>query len=219
MCRSLVEILISRNLARKDNPFPLFILYISRSYLFQVLQNKNDLMWASLVAQLVKTRVRSLGWEDPLEKEVATHSGILAGKIPWTEEHGRLQSRRSQRVRHDLTTKSPPPKGQSTNVFPAGLPCFPDFSADSHLQGLSKQGERNTKRKKKLRLKIAHCADQTPSDAAFCLFCPHFLCPFSLNLQYVFLPTALLTIPPLFLANAYSVFTRLAGNATRKMKL
>ena len=63
------------------------------------------------MAQLVKTPVRSLGWEDPLEKEVAPHSGILAGKIPWTEEPGGLQSRRSQRVRHDLTTKSPPPKG------------------------------------------------------------------------------------------------------------
>ena len=38
-----------------------------------------------------KTRVRSLGWEDPLEKEMATHSSILAWKIPWTEEPGRLQ--------------------------------------------------------------------------------------------------------------------------------
>ena len=53
------------------------------------------------MAQLVKTPVRSLGWEDPLEKEVAPHSGILAGKIPWTEEPGGLQSRRSQRVGHD----------------------------------------------------------------------------------------------------------------------
>ena len=52
--------------------------------------------WASLMAQLVKnlpamqeTRVQSLGWEDPLEKEMATRSGILAWKIPWTEEPGR----------------------------------------------------------------------------------------------------------------------------------
>ena len=52
---------------------------------------------ASLVAQLIKnlpevqeTRVRSLGWEDPLEKEMATHSSILAWKIPWTEEPGGL---------------------------------------------------------------------------------------------------------------------------------
>ena len=52
----------------------------------------------SLVAQMVKrlptmreTQVRSLVWEDPLEKEMATHSSILAWKIPWTEEAGRLQ--------------------------------------------------------------------------------------------------------------------------------
>jgi len=52
--------------------------------------------WASLVAQMVKnlparqaTRVRSLGEEDPLEKEMATHSSILAWRIPWTEEPGK----------------------------------------------------------------------------------------------------------------------------------
>ena len=45
--------------------------------------------------------VRSLGREDPLEKEMATHSSTLAWKIPWTEEPGRLQSMGSQRVRHD----------------------------------------------------------------------------------------------------------------------
>ena len=48
-----------------------------------------------------ETRVPSLGWEDTLEKEMATHSSILAWKIPWTEEPGRLQSMGSQRVRHD----------------------------------------------------------------------------------------------------------------------
>ena len=48
-----------------------------------------------------ETGVRSLGWEDPLEKEMATHSSNLAWKIPWTEEPGRLQSMGSQRVRHD----------------------------------------------------------------------------------------------------------------------
>ena len=47
------------------------------------------------------TWVRSLGWEDPLEKETATHCSILAWKIPWTEERGRLQSMGLQRVRHD----------------------------------------------------------------------------------------------------------------------
>ena len=50
------------------------------------------------------TRVRSLGWEDPLEKEMATHSSILAWKIPWTEERGRLQFMKLQRVGHGVTT-------------------------------------------------------------------------------------------------------------------
>ena len=65
-----------------------------------------------LVAQTVKnlpvireTRVRSPGWEDPLEKEMAAHSSILAWKIPWTEEPGGLQSTGSQRVGHNLATK------------------------------------------------------------------------------------------------------------------
>ena len=48
-----------------------------------------------------ETWVQSLGWEDPLEKEMATQSSILAWKIPWTEEPGRLQSMGSQRVGHD----------------------------------------------------------------------------------------------------------------------
>jgi len=48
-----------------------------------------------------ETWVRSLGWEDPLEKEVVTHSSTLAWKIPWTEKPGGLQSMRSQRVGHD----------------------------------------------------------------------------------------------------------------------
>ena len=61
--------------------------------------------WASLVTQMVKnlpamweTWVRSLSWEDALEKEMATHSRILAWRIPWTEEPGRLQSMGLQRV-------------------------------------------------------------------------------------------------------------------------
>ena len=63
---------------------------------------------ASLVAQMVKrlstmqeTQVRSLGWDDPLEKEMAAHSSILAWKIPCTTEPGRLLSMGLQRVRHD----------------------------------------------------------------------------------------------------------------------
>ena len=48
-----------------------------------------------------ETLVQSLSWEDPLEKEMTTHSSILVGRIPWTEERGKLQSMESQRVRHD----------------------------------------------------------------------------------------------------------------------
>ena len=62
----------------------------------------------TLVALMVKnvpaiweTQVRSLGWEDPLEKEMTTHFTILVWRIPWTEEPGRVQSMGSQRVRHD----------------------------------------------------------------------------------------------------------------------
>ena len=52
-----------------------------------------------------ETWVRSLGQEDPLEKETATHSSILAWEISWTEEPGRLQSMGLQRIRHNLVTK------------------------------------------------------------------------------------------------------------------
>ena len=48
-----------------------------------------------------ETRVQSLGWEYPLEKEMAIHSSTIAWKIPWTEEPGRLQSMGLQRVGHD----------------------------------------------------------------------------------------------------------------------
>ena len=67
--------------------------------------------WISLVAQMAKhlptmreTWVRSLGQEDPLEKEMATHTSILAWRIPWMEESGGLHSVGSQRVRHDWVT-------------------------------------------------------------------------------------------------------------------
>ena len=69
--------------------------------------------WASLVAQMVKnppamweTWVQSLGWEDPLEKGMATYSSILAWRIPWIEEPGRLQSMGLLRVRHNWGTFS-----------------------------------------------------------------------------------------------------------------
>ena len=53
-----------------------------------------------------ETQVQTLGWKDPLEQEMATHSSILAWKIPWTEEPGGLQSMGWQRVRQDLATKN-----------------------------------------------------------------------------------------------------------------
>ena len=69
---------------------------------------EGDTFFLPLVAQLVKklpamqeTMIQSLGWEDPQEKGMATHSSILAWRIPWTEEPGGLQSMGSQRVRHD----------------------------------------------------------------------------------------------------------------------
>ena len=72
------------------------------------LERATLILGASLVAQRLKrlpemreTWVRSLVWEDPLEKEMATHSNILAWRIPWTEEPGGLQSTGSQRVGHD----------------------------------------------------------------------------------------------------------------------
>ena len=51
--------------------------------------------------EMQETQIRSLGWEDPLEEGMETHSSILAWKIPWTEEPGGLRSVWSQRVRHD----------------------------------------------------------------------------------------------------------------------
>ena len=73
-----------------------------------VIENIFPSCLASLVAQMVKrlpamqeTQVQSLGWEDPLEKEMTIHSSILAWRIPWTEEPGGLYPMWSQRVRHD----------------------------------------------------------------------------------------------------------------------
>ena len=75
-------------------PQPVRILKVNRG-----LDWSQSYIWASLMAKLVKnlpamqeTQVQSLGQEDPLEKEMATHSSILAWEIPWTEEPGGLQS-------------------------------------------------------------------------------------------------------------------------------
>ena len=80
--------------------------------LCQPLQKRGKFSSILWVAQMVKdlpamqeTRVRSLGWEDPQEKATATHSSILAWRIPWTEEPGGLQTVGLQRVGHDWATK------------------------------------------------------------------------------------------------------------------
>ena len=83
------------------------LIYYLIIYLF-IFGHTGTLAGSSLVAQMVKhlpamweTRIRFLGREDPLEKEMAIHSSTFAWKIPWTEEPDRLQSMGSQRVGHD----------------------------------------------------------------------------------------------------------------------
>ena len=84
-----------------------------------------------------ETQVWFLGWEDSLEKEMGTHSSILAWRIPWTEETGRLQSMGSPRVRHDLATTPPPPalitlpiRVNEANFLFASLSLFTRFSVE-----------------------------------------------------------------------------------------
>ena len=99
---------ISTVLFRYLTFFPCFWFCVVVSLVFSVCFH----LWrTSLEAQMVKhlstmreTRVQSLGWEDPLEKEMAIHSSTIAWKIPWTEEPGRLQSMGSQRVGHNWVT-------------------------------------------------------------------------------------------------------------------
>ena len=90
----------------------LFVFFICVN-LFSQISTDYFFAWAYLwtLARRIKhlhamqeTRVRSLGWEDPLEKEMATHSSILAWRIPWRGEPGGLQSTGSQRVGHDWVT-------------------------------------------------------------------------------------------------------------------
>ena len=83
--------------------------WVSRDELYE---GNGSIFWTSLVAQLVKNLpatweawVGSLGWEDPLEKGMATHSSILAWRIPWRVEPSGLQSAGLQRAGHDWATK------------------------------------------------------------------------------------------------------------------
>ena len=98
LCKQVMQLSRSLSLCPSSLPLPLSLCI----YVY---------IWASLVAQTVKhlsamleTQVQSLGREDPLEKEMATHSIILAWKIPQTGEPGRLQFMGLQRVRHDWVT-------------------------------------------------------------------------------------------------------------------
>ena len=84
-----------------------------------------------------ETCVQSLGWEDPLEKEMTTHSSILAWKIPWTEETGGLQTKGSKRVGHDCDIHF-----QTLHLCcvmdttsPAAVPSSAPSSADLHVTG------------------------------------------------------------------------------------
>ena len=81
-----------------------------------------------------ETWVRSLGQEDPLEKEIATHSRILAWEIPWTEEPGGLQSVGSPRVGHDLMTKPGPPVPPKAAGRPGPSPFPPPLPMLETLQ-------------------------------------------------------------------------------------
>ena len=106
----LVQLVLSFLLARQT----LFLLLSQTMIILVVLVNTypcTSIYWTSVVSQMVKrlstmqeTRVRSLGREDSLEKEMAIHSSNIARKIPWTEEPGRLQSMGLQRVGHDWAT-------------------------------------------------------------------------------------------------------------------
>ena len=70
-----------------------------------------------------ETQFQSLGWEDPLEKEMATHSSILAWKILWTQDPGGLQSMGSQRVGHNLATELPPPTVECNSTLKNNATC------------------------------------------------------------------------------------------------
>ena len=96
---------ITTNKASGGDGIPVELFQILKDGAVKVLHSICQIF---LVAQIVKclptmweTQVRFLGWEDPLEKEMAIHSSTLARKIPWTEEPDRLQSMGSQRVGHD----------------------------------------------------------------------------------------------------------------------
>ena len=121
-----------------------------------------------------ETRVSSLGWEDCLEKEMTNHSSILAWKIPWTEEPGRLQSMGSQRVGHEVAqTVKHLPTMQETQVQSLGREELLEQEMATHpsilawripmgrgawratVQGLQSQTQLSTRRESQLYMKIS----------------------------------------------------------------
>ena len=92
-------------------------------------------------APVQETRVQSLGWEDPLEKEIVTHSSILAWEIPWTGEPGGLQSTGSQKESgHDSVTKQQPTLRSSNPIIPELCPnTCPSQTPGNNPQPIFKQ--------------------------------------------------------------------------------
>ena len=84
--------------------------------------------------EMQETWVPSLGWEDPLEEEMATHSNILAWKIPWTEKPGGLQPKGSQRVEHNWVTKHAHREKVGLLIIRHGSPRFLKSKSSSVTQ-------------------------------------------------------------------------------------
>ena len=115
------------------------------NYLCMTLRSLNGLRFCcccclscKCLPAMQETWVQSLGWEDSLEKEMATHSSIPAWRIPWTEEPGGLQSMGSQRVRHDWAT-SLKRRIESESEVAQSCPTFCD-PMDCSLPGSSIHG-------------------------------------------------------------------------------
>ena len=99
------NLLLNRN---GENGYPCLILLLgvkALSLLLSMMIPGVSAQWWRIQLTTQKTQVQSLDQEDSLEKEIAIHSSILAWKIPWTEEPGRLQSMGLQRIRHNLVTE------------------------------------------------------------------------------------------------------------------
>ena len=133
-------------------------LYYPKIYIYLTIYLRT-----SLVARTVKnppamqeTQVQSLGWEDPLENGMTSHSSILAWRIPWTEEPGKLQSMGLQRVRHDWATNTFTLTLNNyyfivewMSVSHLSWPIFMDFLITTFIGKREKKRERLKKRSKR----------------------------------------------------------------------